>query len=357
MTLLESLSNAFQASFLSERMVVAAIECLTRQAASDHSGRTARKTLDLALQGDRKALTSILRKLLPFSSLYSKEELHRKRKWPRSLFSSLGPPDFVIKNTGRDICLWSAVHISTIEQQEIFQIKAKGKIVVASANQMKQLEAEQNLERLEKLGQDFSNRKDMRKNTRQNISKRRYQRNRNFIYKAKLGKPCADCKLSFHPSAMQFDHIPGSKKAFSLSKMPSAGSLDLVQKEIAKCEIVCCNCHRLRTHFRNLTKRKNRSYPAREKLQDEVGRFKEENPCGVCSGFFKRWQLDFHHTYHETKVASISSLIANSASKEEIWQEIAKCRLLCANCHAIETAIEADHLRHIRNGDTDGTSN
>jgi len=46
---------------------------------------------------------------------------------------------------------------------------------------------------------------------------------------------------------MEFDHVRG-KKLFNLSKPPY--NLKRVAAEIAKCDLVCANCHRLRTASR-----------------------------------------------------------------------------------------------------------
>jgi hypothetical protein len=61
--------------------------------------------------------------------------------------------------------------------------------------------------------------------------------------------PCQDCNNKFLPECMDFDHRPGEVKKFNVgsSKMKSLRQrLD----EIAKCDIVCSNCHRIRTRIR-----------------------------------------------------------------------------------------------------------
>jgi hypothetical protein len=64
--------------------------------------------------------------------------------------------------------------------------------------------------------------------------------------------PCTDCKQCFHPAAMEFDHLPGSTKSFNIAALVHrAGKLDLIKAEISKCELVCSNCHRVRTWKRN----------------------------------------------------------------------------------------------------------
>lgn len=54
--------------------------------------------------------------------------------------------------------------------------------------------------------------------------------------------------------------------------------------------------------------------------------------CESCRGTFPMVAMDFHHV--GDKDASISHLIANG-SVSRIAAEVAKCRLLCANCHRI----------------------
>ena len=50
---------------------------------------------------------------------------------------------------------------------------------------------------------------------------------------------------------MQFDHLPGKGrvKKFQLNNGQLYSDIQ-IQEEIAKCEIVCANCHAIRTHKR-----------------------------------------------------------------------------------------------------------
>ena len=60
-------------------------------------------------------------------------------------------------------------------------------------------------------------------------------------------KPCADCKRKLPTVAMDLDHVRGAKHK-SVSLMVSAGyKIDLIKEEVAKCDIVCACCHRIRT--------------------------------------------------------------------------------------------------------------
>ena len=60
--------------------------------------------------------------------------------------------------------------------------------------------------------------------------------------------PCGDCGMSFPPEAMDFDHI-GTDKTMNVSAMWSY-SREKVLEDMSKCELVCANCHRVRTMSR-----------------------------------------------------------------------------------------------------------
>jgi hypothetical protein len=59
--------------------------------------------------------------------------------------------------------------------------------------------------------------------------------------------PCVDCKRRYPPYVMDFDHLDPTTKKFHVSH-GSSRSMKAVKEEIAKCELVCANCHRIRTH-------------------------------------------------------------------------------------------------------------
>lgn len=58
-------------------------------------------------------------------------------------------------------------------------------------------------------------------------------------------KPCKDCGGVFPPCVMDFDHVRG-KKHREIASMWEC-SKKLILREIAKCDLVCSNCHRIRT--------------------------------------------------------------------------------------------------------------
>lgn len=70
------------------------------------------------------------------------------------------------------------------------------------------------------------------------------------LIKSAKDKPCADCGLKYPPYVMDFDHL--SDKSFNIGRHEGR-SLNVLQIEIDKCEVVCANCHRERTWQRKQT--------------------------------------------------------------------------------------------------------
>src|SRR5271165_2858108 len=73
------------------------------------------------------------------------------------------------------------------------------------------------------------------------------QEREDFLNKFK-NRPCQDCWGWFEPCQMDFDHRNPIEKVNSISKMGwDSVSLQKIKLEIQKCDLVCANCHRLRT--------------------------------------------------------------------------------------------------------------
>ncbi|MCI0558295.1 MAG: hypothetical protein MN733_07345 [Nitrososphaera sp.] len=66
-------------------------------------------------------------------------------------------------------------------------------------------------------------------------------------------QPCQDCGNSYPPYVMDFDHRPGTEKKFSLGMDAYNMSHKQIVEEVLKCDVVCANCHRVRTHGRQQT--------------------------------------------------------------------------------------------------------
>ena len=75
------------------------------------------------------------------------------------------------------------------------------------------------------------------------------RRVRYYVAAAKRDTPCADCGGQFPEYMKDFDHVPGrGPKLFNLGQPDR--SMAVVKAEMAKCDIVCANCHRIRTWTR-----------------------------------------------------------------------------------------------------------
>jgi hypothetical protein len=71
------------------------------------------------------------------------------------------------------------------------------------------------------------------------------------------------------------------------------------------------------------------------KRQAEVNVIKERTPCKDCGSHFPAVCMDFDHMGNKLK--AVSSMIRSNASREKIFEEIAKCEVVCSNCHRIRT--------------------
>lgn len=66
----------------------------------------------------------------------------------------------------------------------------------------------------------------------------------------KEGVPCSDCGQVFPVWVMHWDHLPGFEKLDEVSSMVQSRTREVVLEELKKCELVCANCHVMRTVFR-----------------------------------------------------------------------------------------------------------
>jgi hypothetical protein len=64
-------------------------------------------------------------------------------------------------------------------------------------------------------------------------------------------QPCFDCGNNYPPYVMEFDHRDPSKKKYTItaSKYSLGKSF---REELEKCDLVCANCHAVRTHKQRL---------------------------------------------------------------------------------------------------------
>ena len=85
---------------------------------------------------------------------------------------------------------------------------------------------------------------------RRQRQKARVENARAWMADLKRGIRCADCGGTFPSAVMHWDHLPGHEKVGEISCLVQERSRTLVLAELAKCELVCANCHAIRTSRR-----------------------------------------------------------------------------------------------------------
>jgi hypothetical protein len=78
----------------------------------------------------------------------------------------------------------------------------------------------------------------------------------------------------------------------------------------------------------------------KQKRRKEIHEWFDElkrKPCTDCGGTFPIICMDFDHLDANTKICNLATLVGDGYSKERILAEIAKCDLVCSNCHRIRT--------------------
>jgi hypothetical protein len=82
---------------------------------------------------------------------------------------------------------------------------------------------------------------------------RRYRSEINqYVINLKQSQPCTDCDQRYPYYVMDFDHI--SDKIGNINYLAKTGRIGALKREIEKCELVCSNCHRVRTFNRSSKK-------------------------------------------------------------------------------------------------------
>lgn len=100
-------------------------------------------------------------------------------------------------------------------------------------------------------------------------------------------------------------------------------------------ERYCKECHRARNrhHYTIAADAyKAQASRSRKAISEWWVDYKSALICSIC-GESRHWCLDFHHTDPLVKEGTLSSLL-RTASKQRVLDEIAKCVVVCRNCHA-----------------------
>jgi Zn finger protein HypA/HybF involved in hydrogenase expression len=153
-----------------------------------------------------------------------------------------------------------------------------------------------------------------------------------------------DCGGSFAPYVMDFEHRDPATKSFWILQRAGSVSTARLEAELAKCDIVCANCHRARTYARAMERQRARVLAGRppkiesrlRREQTELIQHLREVPCADCGERFGFYAMDFDHRIPEDKTAEVPRLLGRVATAR-LLEEIAKCDIVCANCHRVRT--------------------
>lgn len=183
-------------------------------------------------------------------------------------------------------------------------------------------------------------------------SKQQRNNRRQFMVDLKEKTPCQDCGNFFPHYKMDFDHREGVEKINTISRMVSLNGMKCLKEEIAKCDIVCGNCHRTRIFIKTIDKSEySKAYGAvnqrkyRKIRRDFTSKIKESSPCTDCRQFYPFYVMEFDHLDRNTKSGNISKLI-RSHNIEKLQQEIDKCEVVCTNCHRERTFFQQSCLHN-----------
>jgi predicted HNH restriction endonuclease len=108
------------------------------------------------------------------------------------------------------------------------------------------------------------------------------------------------------------------------------GSRTRLLAEAEKCDLVCANCHALRHLVVAETPSAAQVRLRRETKLRAVKWF--GGSCSGCGGQFPAAVFQFHHLDASSKVFTISGDGINRSWNKTL-AELAKCTMLCANCH------------------------
>ena len=69
-----------------------------------------------------------------------------------------------------------------------------------------------------------------------------------------------------------------------------------------------------------------------QQKKNEIQTLKSKLTCAKC-GEKRGYVLDFHHINPQEKDETIARLTSNTSNINDVYDEIKKCIVLCANCH------------------------
>lgn len=155
----------------------------------------------------------------------------------------------------------------------------------------------------------------------------RRKRNKEYIqdYKKSGCCKCGEKEIL----CLEFHHRDAKTKLYNIAKMVNlASSIEKLDEEIKKCDVLCGNCHReLHVKLKDIKYIKTRNWLREYKRTLKCKNCgKKGEDCFAC--------LDFHHRHTSEKIDTVN-IVAKKNNFLLLFQEIEKCDVLCVNCHRI----------------------
>lgn len=94
---------------------------------------------------------------------------------------------------------------------------------------------------------------------------------------------------------------------------------------------------KLRWYYRNRKKVLEGKYRRRKRNRDFVKNIKKGKKCVDCKKEYPFYAMDFDHRDKKKKRETVSRLVHDNVPIEDLKKEIAKCDLVCSNCHRVRT--------------------
>jgi hypothetical protein len=168
---------------------------------------------------------------------------------------------------------------------------------------------------------------------RRNAKTYRYQKKRRRRIKAELirarGGQCQGCGYSVSVAALEFHHRDPATKEFGVGNF--SGSLARLLAEAAKCDLLCANCHRLRHAVADAARTSSPKVEHRRRRKIRAVAYMG-GACFACGWRGPAAVFEFHHRDASEKDFGISQT-GTPHRWEKVVAELAKCVMLCANCH------------------------
>ncbi|WP_369685620.1 homing endonuclease associated repeat-containing protein [Salinibaculum rarum] len=158
----------------------------------------------------------------------------------------------------------------------------------------------------------------------------RRARLRAWVNEKKAERGCANCN-EVNRACLDYHHRNPEAKEMAVGDMVTYGyGRDNIREEMAKCDVLCANCHRKRHD----EQRPDVETGDRKRAREWLRAYKSSSDgCKRCKETDPRC-LVFHHP--EQKHETVAKLVSDRKPLRVIQQEVDRCELLCSNCHRKE---------------------